>query len=182
MREIETKILEFDEKSLRKNLEKVSAKYFGKKLMKRFVFDCIPYTSDQDEFFRVRTDGEKTTLTWKYRDNKNKTLDNTEELEVYVSDFEKTVEILSKIWKGIPPYKQETKIEKWEYDDVEIAICTWPDIPSFLELESFSIEKIDSVIKKLEIKGENIGNTNLVGIFEKYGKKGMDMSNLSFKK
>ncbi len=180
MKEIETKILEFDEKDLRENLEKVSAKYYGEHLLRRFVFDVIPYPSDQDEFFRVRTDGKKTTLTWKHRDNKIKGLGNTEEIEVFVSDFEKTVKILLKLWKGVLPYKQETKIEKWMYDEVEIAICTWPKIPKFLELEGESEEKIKSVIDKLQIKGENIGNTNLAGIFEKYGQKGMDMGDLSF--
>ena len=180
MKEIETKILEFDEKLLRKNLEKEGAKYQGKHLLKRMVFDVKPNTPDIDEFFRVRTDGEKTTLTWKYRDNRKKSLDNTEELEILVSDFDKTVEIISKLLKGLTPFKQETKIEKWDYEDVEIAICTWPLIPPFLELEGKSEAKINKVIKKLDIKGENVGNTNLVKIFERYGQKGKDGGDLRF--
>lgn len=180
MKEIETKILEFDEINLKKTLEKVNAEYIGKHLLKRVVFDLMPYTSEQDEFFRVRTNGEKTSLTWKYRDNRKTSMDNTEELEVFVSDFDKTVEIISKLWKGITPYKQESKIEKWNYLGVEIAICTWPLIPPFLELEAESEDKILEVIKKLEIKGEVIGNKNLAGVFERYGQKGKDAGDLKF--
>ncbi len=134
----------------------------------------MPYTSEEDEFFRVRTDGKKTTLTWKCRDNKKMSMDNTEELEIVTSDFDKTVEIISKLWKGAKPYRQETKIEKWFYKGVEIAICTWPLIPKFLELKGESEKKINEVIKELNINVEMIGNKNLAKIFERYGQKGKD--------
>ena len=115
MKEIETKILEFDEVSLRKSLRRARARYRGKSFMRRVVFDAMPETTKEDEIIRVRTDGKKSTLTWKYRDNRRRRLDNTEEIEVEVDDFDTTVGIISKLWKGVKPYRQETKSEDWEY-------------------------------------------------------------------
>ena len=97
MKEIEVKILDFDEKSLRENLKKAGAKYGGKVEQKRVVFDATRFMiTKESEFFRVRTDGKKTTLAWKHRDEFSGRIDNTEEIEVEVSDFDKTVDIISK--------------------------------------------------------------------------------------
>jgi adenylate cyclase, class 2 len=180
MKEIETKILDFDEDGLRKNLKLHGGKYIGKSLLKRVVFDLMPGTTEQDEIIRIRTDGKRTTLTWKVRDNRIKKLDNTEELEVEVDDFDKTVEIISKIWKGPDPYHQESKLEKWDYKNVEIAICTWPLVPPFLEIEGQNEEEINKVIDELKIGGTNIGNHSLAKIFERYGQNGKDAGDLRF--
>lgn len=180
MKEIEVKILDFDEKSLRENLRNSGAKYLGKTEQKRVVFDVLPATTKKDEIFRVRTYGKKATLTWKHRDNEKGGLDNTEELEVVVSDFDKTVEILSRLWNGVPPYHQETKSEEWDYKGVNIAIKTWPLVPSFLELEAKSEKQIRAAIKELNITGNEIGNVGLWAVFDRYGHHGKDAGNLSF--
>lgn len=180
MKEIETKILEFNEASLRKTLDAMGAKYLGKSSMRRMVFFLMLETDEQDEILRVRTDGKRTTLTWKYRNNKEKKLDNTEEVEIEVYDFDKTVELMSKHCKGKKPCCQENKTEKWLYKNIEVAICTWPLIPKFLELEGKIEEAIKVAIKELEIKGEEIGNDNLAMIFERYGQKGKDSGELRF--
>ena len=180
MKEIEIKIIEFNEAKLRDALKKIKAEYKGKFLMKRVVFDAMPDTPDQDELVRIRTNGKKTTLAWKYRDNRGKNLDNTDEIEVEVSDFDKTVEIISKLWKGVKPYEQDTKLEKWDCAGVEVAICTWPLVPPFLEIEGKTEEDIRKVIKELEIEGTDVGNTNLAKIFAKYGQKGKDEGDLHF--
>ena len=85
-------------------------------------------------------------MTWKYR-SRLRALNNTEELETEISDFDKAVTIISKIRKRKRPIYQETKLEKWNYKGVEVAICTWPLVPPFLELESDSERKIRSAIK-----------------------------------
>ena len=180
MKEIEVKILDFDEKSVRENLKKAGARYGGKVEQKRVVFDAIPDTTKEDEIFRVRTDGKRTTLTWKHRDNSSSRIDNTEEIEVVVSDFDKTVDIISKLWKGRPPYYQESKREKWDYNGTEIAIITWPLVPSFLEIEGESEAQIREAIKELGITGKDIGNTGLWVVFDKYGQHGKDAGVLRF--
>lgn len=180
MKEIETKILEFDELELRQNLKKAGAIYKGKVLMKRVVFDVRPETTEEDEIIRVRSDGKKTTLTWKYRDNRIKKLDNTDEVEVEVNDFNKTVEIISKLWNGVRPYRQETLSEDWEYGGVEVSIRTWPLIPAFLEVEGPTEEKVRRAIKGIGIIGEDVGHASLAMIFKRYKQDGKDAGDLSF--
>lgn len=180
MEEIETKILEFDEQALRKKLTEKGAKYEGKHSYTRVVFYMRSKKPEDDEFIRVRTDGQNSTLTWKYRNGSKKSLDNTDEIEVGVEDFEKTVEIVSKLWKGDPPFRQENMIEKWNYNGIEITIAKWPLIPPYLELEANSEKQVRNAIKELEIKGEEIGNTNLAAIFIRYGQKGKDGEDLKF--
>ena len=175
-----TKILDFDEKSLREALKNSGAKYVGKFLQRRVVFDARPDTTEKHELFRIRTNGTKTTLTWKFRDETKKGMDNTDETEVEVSDFDKTVEIISKLWSGIKPYHQENRVEKWDYKGVEIAIIQWPLVPPFLELEGKSEEQIRNVINELGIKGEVIGNIGSWYVFDRYGQHGKDAGDLSF--
>ena len=180
MKEIEIKIIDFNEPKLRDALKKFKAEYKGKSSMKRLVFDAMPYTADQDELIRIRTDGKRTTLTWKYRDNRRKGIDNTDEIEVEVSDFDKTAEIISKVWKGGRPYLQETRLEKWDYKGVEVAICTWPLVPPFVEVEGKTEKAVRSAVRELGIEGTDMGNTNLGRIFARYGQEGKDAGDLHF--
>jgi adenylate cyclase class 2 len=180
MKEIEVKIIDFNEPKLRASLKRGRARYLGKSSLTRLVFDAMPDTDEQDELIRIRTDGKRTTLTWKYRDNRGKNLDNTDEIEVEVGDFGKAAEIISKLWKGGRPYRQETKLEKWDYKGVEVAICTWPLIPPFVEVEGKTVKAVRNAIKELGIEGTNMGNSNLRKIFARYGQEGKDLGDLQF--
>ena len=77
-------------------------------------------------------------------------------------DFEKISNFLLAIGLDNKSY-QETKRERWELDEVEVTIDTWPWIPTFVELEGESEESIKEIIKLLELeknktweKGERI--------------------------
>ena len=64
---------------------------------------------------------------------------------------------------------------------MEVSIRTWPLIPPFIEVEGPSIAAVRRTIKELGIKGEDVGHTNLYGIFKRYGQEGKDMGDLIFK-
>ncbi len=182
MKEIETKIIDFDERRLRANLKKAGAKYLGKIFYRRHVFDIHPNRDAQtyDEFIRVRTDGKKNTLTYKYR--KGKGLANTEEIEFEISDFDAAAKIISKLWdRGRPRYYQENIIERWAYRGAEVDIIQWPKVKPYVEIEAGSEKIVRRVIKELGIGGEELGNTNLVEIFDRSGQHGKDTENLVFR-
>lgn len=73
----------------------------------------------------------------------DRTLHGTKEITVVVDDFDRACDFLVASGMRVMSY-QETKREKWNYNDVEITIDTWPWIPPFLEIEG---PKEDSVKK-----------------------------------
>ena len=181
MREIETKIIDFNEKKLRANLKKAGAKRIGKILYRRHVFDMHPNAEAKtyDEFIRVRTDGKKNTLTYKYR--KGKGLSNTEEIELEVADFDNAAQIISKLWKkGRPRYYQENMVERWSCHGAEVDIVRWPGVKPYVEIEAESNKKIRTIVNELDIGGVELGNANLVEIFNRSGQHGKDTGDLKF--
>lgn len=165
MLEIETKIVDFDRKALEKQFKIKKVKFLGKVFFKRWVF-ALPQKKGEDRYVRVRTDGKKSTLTYKLR--KGKGLRNTEEIEETVGSFDKTVEILSKLIKE--RYYQENIREIYSYKRVEITINKWPRIPEYIEIEGPSAKEIYSCIKDLKIEGKVLGNISVVKLYEYYGK------------
>ena len=183
MKEIETKIIDFDERRLRASLKRMKAEHLGKIFYRRHIFDMHPnvVAKTYDEFVRVRTDGKKNTITYKYR--RGKGLANTDEIEVEVADFDKAAKIISKLWKkGKDRYYQENIVEKWRYGDAEIDLIRWPNVKPYLEIEAPTAKRIRSIIKSLEIGGEELGNTNLVEIFDRSGQHGKDVGDLRFRR
>ncbi|MDE1869868.1 MAG: hypothetical protein KGH71_02675 [Candidatus Micrarchaeota archaeon] len=164
MLEIETKILDFDEKGLKGSLKAKRAEFKGKYFFRRWIFD-LTKNKGEDEFIRLRTDGKRVTLTYKFR--KGTGLDNTEEIETGIENFDDAAKLLSKVFSG--GYYQENTCEKWDFEGVEISLNLWPKIPPVLELEGDSEEKLIKVIEELGIKGKNIGNVGWSELYQRYG-------------
>jgi len=165
MLEIETKIADINRKSLEKQFKAKKVKFLEKVFFKRWVFP-LSQKNGEDNYIRVRTDGKKSTLTYKFR--KGKGLRNTEEVETEVESFDRTVEILSKLIKE--KYYQETTREIYSYKRVEITINKWPRIPEYIEIEGPSVKEIYGCIKDLKIEGKVLGNISVVKLYKFYGK------------
>ena len=178
MKEIETKIIDINEGEVREKLVKIGAKKAGKFFYRRYVF-FLTDKKEIDEFVRIRTDGKKTTITYKYREGSG--LRNTEEIETEAGDFKKSAEIFEKALK-IKPVYQENKVEKWLYKNAELDIIYWPLIKPILEIEGKSVNEVIKTKEKLNIKGMDIGNKNLEFTFKYYNQAGKDNGDLYFKK
>jgi adenylate cyclase class IV len=89
--------------------------------------------------------------------------DSMEEIEINVSDFNKTAELLDKIG-FIEKFYQENKRIRYQLDDIEFDIDFWPQLDPYLEIEAHSWEKIDEAIKLLELNPEDkrIFSTNQI--------------------
>ena len=149
--EIEERILEINKEKVIKKLENLGAEKAGEWLQRRYTYDFIP--KREGEWLRLRTNDEETTLTYKRVESSS--IDGTKELEIKVSDFEETNEML-KILGYTPKTYQENKRIRYYLNDVEIDIDTWPMIPTYLELEASSIEKIKELEDLLEIDKSKI--------------------------
>ena len=159
--EYEERVLEIDEKSIIEKIEMCKGKKVGEFFQKRYVYDFMP--KRENEWIRLRTNGEKTTLT--YKNVEKNSIDGTKELEVEVSDFEETNELL-KILGYIPKAYQENNRIRYIINDVELDIDTWPKIPTYLEVEGENIEKVKEVEKLLEIDNNKITNLNCEDIYK----------------
>lgn len=156
--EIEATFVDIDKDKLRVKLNAIGAKLIQPEtLMRRVVFNVNAHS-----FIRVRNEGKRIILT--YKNHLNNTITGTEEINVEVSDYEKTIAILKA--GGLKPKSEEDSYrEKWQLDDVEIDIDTWPWIPSYVEIEGPSEEKVRKVSEQL---GFNMNEAIIGSVDEVY--------------
>lgn len=113
--------------------------------MRRALVETAQMKQD-DAFLRVRDEGDKVTMTYKRHDDYG--LHGTKEVEVIVSDFDTTLELLKA--SGLEPTTyQESRRETWKLGEVEVVLDEWPWIPTYIEIEGESEEAVRDVAEKL---------------------------------
>ncbi|QQR52132.1 hypothetical protein IPG36_06190 [bacterium] len=75
-------------------------------------------------------------------------LDGAKELEVVVSDFQTTVDLLAAIGITGTAY-QESRRENWRLGDVDIMIDEWPWLVPYIEIEADEPAQVQSVAEHL---------------------------------
>lgn len=169
--EYEVRVLEIDKDSLIKKLEKLGAKKEAEYEQKRYVYDLLE--KDDGKWIRLRTNGSKTTLT--YKDITSDRIDGTKECEIEVSSFENTNEILNKMGYFSKAYQENRRI-RYYLDGVELDIDSWPMIPTYLEVEGKSEKEVLDMLKKLEIDEEKVTSLDVQSVYEKV--YGIDISKI----
>ena len=96
---------------------------------------------------RLRNEGDKTTLTLKQVADTS-TIRGTKEIELKVDDFENTNQFLEGVGLSKKRY-QENYREEWQLGDILFDFDTWPDMPTFLEIEGPNEIIIKDVALKL---------------------------------
>ena len=174
--EYEVRVLEIDKDEIQNKLKELNAVLVEDVFQKRYVYDFNPV--NPNKWIRLRTNGTKTTLTIKNVESSN--IDGTKEVEVEVSDFNTTNEILKELGytpKGI----QENKRIKYDLNGVEVDIDTWPKIPTYLEIEGSSEEEVYNTLQLLGISKEKSTSLDVQNIYDKvYGIDLVKEPNLSF--
>ena len=175
--EIEERILEIDKDKIIKKLEELGATKAGEWFYKRYTYDFTPKRENQ--WLRLRTNGVETTLT--YKNVETRELDGTKEFEIEVSDFEETNKMLEVLGYKYKNY-QETKRIRYYLNDVEVDIDTWPMIPTYMELEGPSVEKVKELEDLLEVDKSKITTLYADEIAEQiYGVNILAIKELKFK-
>lgn len=163
--EIEERVLEINVEKITKKLEQLSAVKVGEWNQRRYVYDFNP--KRESEWIRLRDTGEQITIT--YKNIEKDSIDGTKEVEVEVSDFKETNQLLEILGYKSKAY-QENKRIRYILDDVEIDIDSWPLIPTYMEIEGKSVEDVKKIEKLLEIDEGKITNLNCQDIYSKiYG-------------
>ena len=175
--EIEERILEINKEEVIKKLESFGAKKIGEWFYRRYTYDFTP--KRESEWIRLRTNGVETTLT--YKNVETREIDGTKELEIEVSNFEEANEFLEILGYKHKDY-QENKRIRYMLNDVEIDIDTWPMIPTYMELEGPSVEKVREVEELLKVDKSKITTLFCDEIYrEFYGIEILNMKELKFK-
>lgn len=162
--EYEIRVLEIDKEKLIKKLEELGAEFKGDNEQKRYVYDIIP--KEDGKWIRLRTNGRKITLT--YKNVVKTTIDGTKELEVEVSDFEKTNELLENMGIKSRGY-QENKRTQYILNGVEIDIDSWPMIPTYVEIEGKNEEEVMNTLEILELPKDKVTTLDVDSVYKKYG-------------
>ena len=173
--EYEIRVLEIDKEKLIKKLEELGAEFKGDNEQKRYVYDIIP--KEDGKWIRLRTNGRKTTLT--YKNVVKTTIDGTKELEVEVSDFEKTNELLENMGIKSRGY-QENKRTQYFLNGVEIDIDSWPMIPTYVEIEGKNEEEVMNTLEILELPKDKVTTLDVDSVYKKYGIDLKDIKVLKF--
>ncbi|WP_148588854.1 class IV adenylate cyclase [Streptomyces sp. WAC01526] len=144
--EYEAKFLEIDVDALRDHLKAAGAEQvFPKTLFTRLIFENDSVQGEQ--WLRLRDEGGKTTLTLKQVTDATH-INGTTEIEVEVSDLEKTAELLKALGLRQVRYQQNYR-EEWQLDGVTYDLDTWPDLPTFVEVEGSSEQAVRAAVVEL---------------------------------
>ena len=158
--EYEIRILEINQDEMIKKLETLGATKKGEFEQKRYVYDLKPVQNGK--WIRLRTNGKNTTLA--YKDIVSDTIDGTKEVEFEVSSIRDAEEFLNKIGFNYRSLQENKRIQ-YILDGVEIDIDTWPMIPTYMEIEGESEEKVNKMIEKLDVDKSKITALNCDDIY-----------------
>lgn len=156
-------------------LERIGAKKVGVYHQKRYVYDFIPV--QKGRWIRLRSNGKVNTLTIK--EVKSLRVDGTKELEIVVSNFDDTNEILMKLGYIPRTYQENFRIE-YTLDGVNFDLDKWPMIPPHLEIEGKSEE---DVLKAMKLLGWSVDDMTAQDIDAVYSKiYGIDLDSIKMLK
>ena len=161
--EFEIRILEVDVDKVMHTLESMGATKVGEYFQRRYVYDLVPDSSDK--FVRIRDNGEKVTIT--YKDKTIRTISGTKELELEISDFDKANELLNLIGFNNGHYVENKRIT-YELEDAEFDIDTYPDIPTYMEIEGKDEETVKKYIEILELSNNEQTCDSLFKVYKRY--------------
>lgn len=130
--EYEAKFLAVDVADLQTKLAALGAvQAFPRTLLTRKIFESD--VLDGSQWVRLRNEGTRTTLTLKQVTDAT-SIHGTTEIETEVGDLQAMAEILTNLGLHEVRY-QENFREEWQLGDIAFDFDTWPDLPTFLEIE-----------------------------------------------
>lgn len=162
--EYEVRILEIDPEKIKKRLEELGAEFQWDCLQRRYVYDFVPKVDGK--WIRLRTNGNKTTLTIKNLVSSH--IDGTQELEITVDNFERCHLMLKEMGFVAKGY-QENRRCQYLFNGVEIDIDSCPLIPTYLEIEGPSEDAVYHALEVLGFSKDDATTRDVEGVYLDYG-------------
>lgn len=133
-------------------------------LQRRFVYDLE--AGDASRWIRLRDNGREVTLAVKQIAHDG--IDGTDEVEVTVSGFDATNELLARLGYTPKSY-QENRRTSFLLDGVQLDIDEWPLIPPYLEIEGPSAADVLRVATGLGYDASRLTSENTTKVYRRYG-------------
>lgn len=162
--EYEVRISGIDIIEIKDRLEKLGATKIGDKNYKRYIYEHNP--KQEHSWIRLRTDGNKTTLTIK--DVQNKKIGGTKETEIIVNCIKETNILLNQLGLFHRSY-QENLRTSYILNEVNIEIDSWPMIPPHVEIEGKSVEEVERMIETLGFQKSDATTETVSDIYTVHG-------------
>ena len=162
--EHEIKLLDIDVDGITAFFSSVGVSKESSLFFKRNIFKTVD--DDKDAWIRLRTDGNKTTLS--YKKSVSNAVDGMMEIEITVSDYDSTRELLLATGLKSRSY-QENKRDVYQWMGCEISIDYWPRIPAYLEIEGSSVEMVEKCLKELEKFSKKTTSLSTEKVYRSYG-------------
>jgi adenylate cyclase class 2 len=139
-KEIECRFLEINKIDLVAKLLSLGAHDEGEKMLEEtIIYDRDLIWKESNKFIRLRKVGDKIKLT--YKEHTSQTIDGANEIEFGVDDFKKPELLFEQL--GFKPYRhQQKKRHTLVLNGVTFDIDTWPQIPTYVEIEGESEEAV----------------------------------------
>ena len=169
MKEVEVKVLEVDKDEIVKKLLEYGAQKTYEGPVVNILFDKGKELQEKHQTLRLRKMGEKYIITFKQKLSKEATK-ISEEIETEIADYDKAEAIL----KGLgfaPTYFPEKQRESYKLEDMTFDFDTYEMIPTILEIESESEDKVLEWCKKLELDMDKVKSWNTRDLFDHYNIK-----------
>lgn len=167
-REIEVRFLEVDKEALVTKLGALGAEDHGEELLTEIIFyDKENTWPDQNRLVRLRSGKHGTIMTYKH--HQTASVNGTHEVEIPIPDIHAAQVFLEGI--GLVAYRhQEKKRHTFKLNEVTIDFDTWPNIPTFVELEGQNEQALKNTAQKLELDWSQGDFTSARAVIEnKYG-------------
>lgn len=134
--ELEARFLSIDTDAITARLRDRGATCTMPRTLMRRVVLKNQDISDRGGWLRLREQGDKTLLTYKQVNDADGAsgIDSILEAEVEVADFHAAQHLLEAMGFTTLRY-QENYREEWQLDDITYDLDTWPDLPTYLEIE-----------------------------------------------
>jgi adenylate cyclase, class 2 len=147
--EFEAKFYPVNKDKYRQKLLSLGAKLLmPERQFRRVVSDKRHNPQINCSYLRVRDEGDIIRLSAKVSGEINGSVGDQKELDIVVSDFDKTVELFQVMGFSLNNY-QENLRETWELEGAEITIDTWPGLEPYSEIETSSEAEVRRLAEKL---------------------------------
>lgn len=174
--EYEIKVLDINAGQVRNHLSELG---FTEQPVLAFRRRVYEFAGNPNAWIRLRTDGAKTTLT--YKEYKHDAIDGVEEIEVVVDNFDLTHALLEKLGYSAKNYQENRRtLFVKDGDPIEISIDEWPLIPAYMEIEGPSQQSVEDYLGMLGLSESTTTSAPTSEVYNKYNLNINDYPELNF--